>query len=73
MNSLADPSLLADPLALDLSAVCVRLPPRAPGTGTTPLPEFLLAMELVRIGHCALRVTDVEASKAFYCGLLGFR
>ena len=32
-----------------------------------------LAMELVRIGHCALRVTDVEASKAFYCGLLGFR
>ena len=30
-------------------------------------------MELVRIGHCALRVTDVAASKAFYCGLLGFR
>ena len=32
-----------------------------------------MAIKLERIGHCALRVTDVERSKNFYTQVLGFQ
>lgn len=32
-----------------------------------------MAVKLERIGHCAVRVSDVERSKRFYIDVLGFQ
>lgn len=38
-----------------------------------PYEEVPVAVNLERIGHCALRVRDIERSKNFYIDVLGFQ